>query len=79
MPEHAAAQPESTTPTALAMIALAVSNGQLPFDASTRAALARLAGARSCAAACPYGYDIAALVAEFAAQRSEAPAVASAP
>jgi Fe-S oxidoreductase len=77
MPAHASLQPESTTPTALAMIALAVIDDQLPFDTSTRAALARTAGARSCAAACPYGYDIASLVTDFAAQRSAAMAATS--
>jgi Fe-S oxidoreductase len=79
MPAQAAAQPESTTPTALAMIALAVIDGQLSFDASTRGALARLSGARSCVAACPYGYDIAALVADFATQRLADVAAASTP
>lgn len=72
MPLQSATQAESTTPTALAMIALAVMDDQLPFDAGTRAALARLSGARDCAAACPYGYDIAAVIADFLAKRGAA-------
>ena len=79
MPAEAAAQPESTTPTGLAMIALAVIDGELPFDDGTRAALARLSGARSCVAACPYGYDIASLIAGYAQQWSAADPAADAP
>jgi len=70
IPAHDSMQAESVTPTALAMIALAVMDDQLPFDAGTRAALARLSGARSCVAACPYGYDIASAIADFVATRT---------
>lgn len=70
-------QAESTTPTALAMIALAVIDGQLAFDDGTRAALSRLSGARSCAAACPYGYDIASIIDEFVTKRTAPNAAAS--
>jgi hypothetical protein len=72
MPVQSATQTESETPTALAMIALAVMDDQLPFDAGTQAALARLSGARHCAAACPYGHDIAAVITDFLDERGAA-------
>jgi hypothetical protein len=63
-------QIESVTPSGLALIALAVLDGELALDAQCRAALGRTAQARPCVALCPYGYDIPAtideLVAEFA-------------
>jgi succinate dehydrogenase/fumarate reductase-like Fe-S protein len=72
MPAQDSMQAESTTPTALAMIALAVMDDQLPFDAGTRGALARLSSARSCVAVCPYGYDIASAIADFVATQTAA-------
>ena len=68
-------QSQTTTPSSLAMIALAVIDGHLDFSQATRAALTRTAQARLCVAACPYGYDIASAITEFAAQhnRQDAP------
>ncbi len=63
-------QAESLTPSALALIALAVVDGQLPNDASVRGALGRTAQARACVALCPYDYDVPAAVDEFAAELS---------
>jgi Fe-S oxidoreductase len=77
MPAADPVQAESTTPTALAMIALAVMDGQLPLDDSTRASLTRLSGARTCAAACPYGYDVASIIDEFVTKRTAPNAPAS--
>jgi Fe-S oxidoreductase len=62
-------QAESTSPTALAMIALAVLDEQLTLDDGTRAALGRLEGARACVPACPYGHDIPAIISDFLAVR----------
>ena len=59
IPPDAARQVESETPSAMAMIALAVIDGQLPYDADVRDSLARTGVTRLCRAACPYDYDIA--------------------
>jgi Fe-S oxidoreductase len=61
------------------MIALAVLDGELPFDDSTRAALARLSAARSCVAACPHGYDIASIIADYTQQWAAADPVTGTP
>lgn len=58
-------QLESCTPSALSLIALAVVEGRLPFDADTRAALGRTGAARHCRAACPYGHDVASAIESF--------------
>ncbi len=62
-------QSQTTTPSSLAMIALAVIDGQLAFSPATRAALKRTAQARLCVSACPYGYDIASAITEFVAEQ----------
>ena len=69
IPPDRGLQIESETPSALSMIALAVIEGELAFDADTRLALARTEVAHLCRAACPYGYDIAGAVEAFAAHR----------
>lgn len=62
IPAQLPAQRETDTPSALAMIALAVIDKQLTLDASVRRALSRTEAARACRAACPYGHDIAGAV-----------------
>ncbi|TDP74505.1 hypothetical protein [Roseateles toxinivorans] len=62
VPASLARQVESETPSALALIALAVIDGHLPYDADAQAALSRTEAAHACKAACPYGYDIAGAV-----------------
>lgn len=61
-------QAESLTPSGLSLIALAVLEGQLPNDVSTRRALERTAEARACVAVCPYQFDIPAAVDRLRAQ-----------
>lgn len=61
-------QAESLTPSALALVALAVVDGQLANDVSVREALGRTAPARACVPLCPYGHDIPAAVDEFLAE-----------
>lgn len=63
-------QLESCTPSALSLIALAVLDGRLPFDADARAALGRTGAARHCRAACPYGHDVAGAIESFVERRS---------
>ncbi len=72
VPAERAVQIESETPSALSMIALAVIDGELAFDADTRRALARTEVAHHCRAACPYGYDIAGAIEAFTANREHA-------
>lgn len=69
VPAERAVQIESETPSALSMIALAVIDGELAFDADARSALARTEVAHLCRAACPYGYDIAGAIEAFSASR----------
>lgn len=66
LPADRRLQIESETPSALAMIALAVIDGQLPFDADVQHCLARTEAARHCRPACPYGHDIAGAIETFA-------------
>lgn len=66
IPAEGVSQAESGTPSALSMIALAVLDGQLPWNAESRAALGRLAAARRCVPHCPYGLDIPAAVERLA-------------
>ncbi len=65
IPADLAAQRESETPSALSMIALAVIDGELAFDAPVRLALARTEAAHACRAACPYDLDIASAIDTF--------------
>lgn len=60
-------QDESVTPSSLALIALAVMEGQLPLDAAVRTALARTGPAYRCASACPHGHRVAEAVDAFVA------------
>lgn len=71
MPADAESQIQSETPSSLSLVALAVLEGELEFDAGTRNALLRTAGARACVAACPYGHDVASAITEFVEQRGE--------
>lgn len=68
LPADAPCQTESVTPSGLALIALAVIDGQLPRDAATRAALRRTDMARLCRPACPYGLDTATAIEALSAQ-----------
>ncbi|MBP6513707.1 MAG: hypothetical protein KA224_00895 [Steroidobacteraceae bacterium] len=65
-------QHESRTPSSLSLIALAVIDGQLPWDGASRAALVRTEAAHACARACPYGHDVSAAIDAFVAQRGAA-------
>lgn len=65
------AQSQTATPSSLAMIALAVMDGQLHFDQATRDLLSRISQARLCAKACPYGYDVASAITVFTAARND--------
>jgi hypothetical protein len=70
IPPGDALQLESTTPSALSLVALAVIDGQLAFDADTRRVLANTAHARACRPACVYGHDIASSIERFVAERT---------
>lgn len=72
VPADRTRQVESETPSALSMIALAVIDGQLAFDAETRQALKRTEVAHLCRPACPYGFDIAGAIEAFTANRERA-------
>lgn len=69
IPAEGARQTECVTPSSLALMALAVIDGQLSFDPATRASLQRTTEAHRCVAACPYGYDIATAIDDFVARR----------
>lgn len=66
-PDDAQPQTESVTPSALARLAVALAHRQIPFDAAARDALGRNEMAIACRVACPYGHDIAGLVADVVA------------
>jgi hypothetical protein len=51
-------QDETTTPSSLSLIVLAVEAGQLPLDDAVTGALRNTRIARHCTAACPYHHDI---------------------
>ena len=55
---------EGETPSALSLLAVAVASGQVADGAGPRALLARQEMAAACRAACPYGVDVPALVAD---------------
>jgi len=65
-------QVESETPSALSIIALAVIDGQLAFDADTRHALGCTVVAHLFRPACPYGFDIAGAIEAFTTNRERA-------
>lgn len=69
IPADAPVQVETQTPSALALIALAVIDGELPFDADARRVLRRTEQARLCRAACPYDHDIAGAIDTLVAQQ----------
>ena len=71
LPADRTTQRESETPSGLAMIALAVADGELESDAETLATLSRTEAAHACTPACPYGYDVAGAVDAFVAQCKE--------
>lgn len=63
-----AAQPEqieTKTPSAMALIALAVMDGEMDLDDDVRQALSRTPAIRACQAACPYELDMAAVIDGF--------------
>lgn len=62
IPASAEQQIESRTPSALALLALQVTQGRAPRDPSVKAALLELDAAIACRDACVYGFDIPALV-----------------
>ena len=70
LPPREPMQAESLTPSALALVALAVIDGQLANDASVREALGRTAPARACVPLCPYGHDVPTAIDEFLAELS---------
>lgn len=74
LPADRLRQIEPETPSALSMIALAVIDGQLPFDADVKRSLSRTEAAQHCRAACPYGHDIAGAIEAFNRQRETADA-----
>jgi hypothetical protein len=53
------------TPSSLALIALALLDGQLPFDERVERSLRDTVAARHAVRACTYGHDIAALIESF--------------
>ena len=59
-------QIETATPSAMAMIALAVLDGALDFDLAAQRAFSRTEMIRPCKAACPYELDIAGAIDKFA-------------
>lgn len=72
IPADTEPQVETVTPSALSMIALAVIDGELDFDAPVRRALSRTGAARHCRAVCTYGLDVAGTVEAFVAARTVA-------
>jgi hypothetical protein len=72
IPADFAPQVETVTPSALSMIALAVIDGALDFDAPVQRALTRTGAAHHCRPACTYGYDIAGAIDAFVAERTVA-------
>lgn len=58
VPEEVADQRESRTPSALAFLAVALSDGYVEPDPQTRAALIDLELAEMCRPACVYGFDV---------------------
>lgn len=72
IPADGVPQVETVTPSALSMIALAVIDGALGFDAPVRRALADTGAARHCRPACTYGLDIAGAIDAFVADRTAA-------
>jgi hypothetical protein len=77
MPADAPRQAETVTPSALALIALAVIDGHLPFNADARRVLQHTEQARACRAACPYDHDIAGTIDALVAQQEARHAGAS--
>lgn len=65
-PDDAQPQTENVTPSALARLALALVQREIACDATTARALRQTEMAVACRSACPYGHDIAALVAGVA-------------
>lgn len=72
IPPDAARQVETDTPSALAMVALAVIDGAMDFDEPVRHALSRTQAAHHCRDACTYGLDIASTIDAFVAGRTGA-------
>lgn len=68
IPAAGARQTETATPSSLALIALAVIEGRLSLEGTTRESLQRTAEAHECVVACPYGLDIASAIDEFVAR-----------
>ncbi len=58
-----ALQNEAATPSAMALLTIAVLDGRVSADADVRARLADRRMAETCRPACPYGFDIPALIA----------------
>lgn len=61
-PPELAAWPESHTPSALCLVALARLDGRLPDDAATRTLLAQRRFVHAVQPHCTYGLDVAALL-----------------
>lgn len=61
-PPEAIQQLEMHLPSSLALLAIRMRQGVLPYDQEMRAALADLEVARLCSQACTYGFDIPAAI-----------------
>lgn len=61
-PPELAAVPESHTPSALCLVALAVHQGRLPADESTRALLAQRRFVQAVQPHCQHGLDVGSLL-----------------
>lgn len=59
VPAELVQQNEARLPSSLALLALNLRRGSLPYDGDMRAVLGDLEVARLCARNCSYGYDIA--------------------
>ena len=66
IPESTVDQRESRMPSALAFLAVAVSEGFVQADAPTEAALSDLKLAELCRPACAYGFDVPSELRAFA-------------
>jgi fumarate reductase (CoM/CoB) subunit B len=72
IPAALPAQLESQTPSALALLALYVTEGTLPWSEDIGRSLGALDAAEACRPACAYAYDIPALVRQVAQEAVQA-------
>jgi hypothetical protein len=67
-PATAHVQTETVTPSAMALLAVAVIDKRVAVDRDVVAALEQTAMARTCRSACPYRHDIAGIVERLTAR-----------